>query len=57
MWNIEKMFLQVKVIEEDLDALRFVQRDNDQGEISDYVMLSHLFGKKDSPYIANWSLK
>ena len=49
MWDIEKMFLQVKVIEEDLDALLFVWRDSDQDEISDYVMLSHLFGKKGSP--------
>ena len=41
MGDIEKMFLQVKVIEEDLDALRFVWRDSEQDEISDYVMLSH----------------
>ena len=41
MGYIEKMFLQVKVIEEDLDALRFVWRDSEQDEISDYVMLSH----------------
>ena len=46
---IEKMFLQLKVIEEDLDGLRFVWRNSDQDEISDYVMLSHLFGKKDYP--------
>ena len=49
MGDIEKMFLQVKVKEEDLDALLFVWRDSDQDEISDYVMLSHLFGKKGSP--------
>ena len=46
----------MKVIE-DFDALRFVWRDIGQDETSDYVMLSHLFGKKDSPCIANWSIK
>ena len=51
------MFLQPKLIEEDLDALCFVWRDSDQDEMSDYVMLGHLFGKKDSPCIANWSLR
>ena len=53
MGDIEKMFLQVKVIEEDLDALRFIWRDSDQDETSDYIMSRHLFGKKDSPCIAN----
>ena len=57
MGGIKKIFLQVKVIEEDLDALSFVWRDSDQDEISDYVMLNHLFGKKDSPSITKWSLK
>ena len=55
MGDIEKLFLQVKVM--DLNALPFVWIDIDQDEISDCVMLSHLFGKKDSPCIANWSLK
>ena len=55
MADIEKMFL--KVTEDDLVPLPFVWRDSDQDEISDYVILSHLFGKKDSPCIANWSLK
>ena len=39
MGDIKKMFLQVKVIEEDVDALRFVSRDSDQAEISDYVFV------------------
>ena len=56
MRDIEKMFLRVKVKEKDLNALHFVWRDSDQDEISDY-MLCHLFGKKDSPCITNWSLK
>ena len=47
------MFLQMKVKEQDLDALSFTWRDSDQDEISDYVMLGHLFGKKNSPCIAN----
>ena len=33
MGDIEKMLLQVKVIEEDLNAQRFVWRDSDQNEI------------------------
>ena len=57
MGDIEKMFLQVKVIEEYLDALHFIWRDSDQDKISDSLMLSHLFGKKDSPCINNRSLK
>ena len=35
MGDIEIMFLQLKVIEEDLDALHFVWRDSDQDKISD----------------------
>ena len=56
MGNIEKIFLQVNFKEKDLNALCFVWRDSDQDEILDQVMLSHLFGKKDSTCIANWSL-
>ena len=33
MGDIEKMLLQVKVIEEDLNEQRFVWRDSDQNEI------------------------
>ena len=57
MGDIVKMFLRVKVIEEDLDALHFVWRDSDEDKISDSVILSHLFGKKDCPCIVNCSLK
>ena len=38
----------VKVKGEDLDAVSFIWRDSKQDEISDYIMLSHVFGKKDS---------
>ena len=55
--DIEKMFHQIKVNEKDVDALRFVWRDNPTEEISDHVMVRHLFGKVDSPCIANWALK
>ena len=51
---LRKCFLQVKVVEEDLDPLRFFWRgQDDQDEISDYLKLSHLFGKKGSSCIAN----
>ena len=52
--NIEKLFSQMKIKEEYLDALRFFWRHSDQDEVSYYVMLSYL---SVCPYICNWSLK
>ena len=52
--DIEKMFLEMKIDEEDFDALRFFWRDSDQDEVSYYVMLSHL---SVCPCIDDWSLK
>ena len=55
--DIDKMFHQVRVCESDIDALRFVWRGKPEDELLDYAMLIHLFGKVDSPCIANWSIK
>ena len=55
--DIDKMFHQIKVREEDINALRFVWRENLDDKLLDYVMLVHLFGKVDSPCIANWVIK
>ena len=42
--DIDKMFHQVRVCESDIDALRFVSRENPENEPLDYAMLVHLFG-------------
>ena len=55
--DIEKLFHQVKVCESDIDALRFVWREKPEDELLEYAMLVYLFGKVDSPCIANWSIK
>ena len=55
--DIDKMFHQVRVCENDIDALRFVWMEKPEDELLDYAMLVHLFGKVDSPCIANWSIK
>ena len=51
------MYHQIKVTENDQDVLRFVWRDNTDKEIVDHMMKVHIFGKVDSPYIANWVIK
>ncbi|XP_066920798.1 uncharacterized protein [Clytia hemisphaerica] len=56
MSDVEKMFHQVLVPEEDTDSLRFLWRKNEE-EISEFKILVHPFGKKDSPCCANWALK
>ena len=55
--DIDKMFHQVRVCENDIDALRFVWREKPEDKLLDYAMLLHLFAKVDSPSIANWSIK
>ena len=42
------MFHQVRVGEEDQDALRLLWRENPHDYIDDYKMHVHLFGKNDS---------
>ena len=55
--DIDKMFHQVGVCESDIDALRFVRRENPEDKLLDCAMLVHLFGEVDSPCIAMWSIK
>ena len=52
--DIEQMYHQIKVAENDHDALRFVWRNNTDEEIVDLMMKVHIFGKVDSPCISNW---
>lgn len=55
--DIEKMFHQIQVKTEERDCLRFLWRENPNLVIDEYQMNVHLFGKNDSPCIANFSLK
>ncbi|XP_066916601.1 uncharacterized protein [Clytia hemisphaerica] len=55
--DIEKMFNQVKVSPKDSDTLRFLYRFDPGGEVKDCILLFHVFGKKDSPCIANFALR
>ena len=41
----------------DRDALRFLRREHMFDAIEDLKRNVHLFGKIDSPYIANWTLQ
>ena len=55
--DIEQIYHQIKVAENDQDALRFVWRDNTDKEIVDHMMKVHIFGKINPPCIANWVIK
>ena len=55
--DIEKMFHQIFVKQNDRNYLRFLWRDNPNLVIDEYQMNVHIFGKNDSPCIANLSLK
>ena len=57
VFNIEQMFHQINVKPEDQDALRFLWRDDKMKKIEDHIMCVQVFGKIDSPCIANWALK
>ena len=57
MSNIEQMFHQILVENKDRDVLRFLWRDNYIYPIEDYRMNVHLFGKVDSPSIANRTIR
>ena len=43
------MYHQIKVAENDQDALRFAWKGNTDKEIVDHMMKVHIFGKVDSP--------
>ena len=55
--EIEQMFHQIKVRESDQDALGFLWRTAKFQNPVDYVMTIHLFGKDDSPCVANYGSK
>ena len=56
--DVQEMFHQVKVPEEDRDSLRFLWSLNDVHDNPDeYRMNVHVFGAKDSPSIANYASK
>ena len=57
--DIEGMFHQVKVTEEDSDALRFLWKEDisSKTQADSYKMLVHIFGAKGSPGCANYALK
>ena len=56
--DIEEMFLQVKVPEEDQEALRFLWWENEHDETpSEYTMSVHIFGATDSPCCSNYCLR
>ena len=52
-----EMFHQVFADPEDVDSLRFLWRDNPENPLLDCQMNVHLFGKVDSPCIANCALR
>ena len=57
MGDIQDTFHQTLVENEHRDALRFLWRNNFNDPTDDYRMNVHLFGKTDSPCIANWTVK
>ena len=58
MGDVEKMFHQVGVIEDDRDSLRFLWRGlNIKQPPEEYQMLVHVFGAADSPCCASYALR
>ena len=58
MADVEQMFHQIGVCEEDRDSLRFLWRDLDETRPPDeYQMTVHVFGAVDSPCCANYALQ
>ena len=55
--DIEQMFHQISVSPKERDALRFLWREKSNEVVSDYKMNVPLFGKSDSPCVANFALK
>ena len=55
--DIEQMIHQINVRPEDQDAKRFLRRDDKTKAIEDHIMCVQVFGKINSPCIANWTLK
>ena len=55
--DIEGMFLQVGVIPEDRQSLRFLRREDPATDVAVYQYVRHIFGSKDSPTCANYALQ
>ena len=54
--DIQQMFHQIRVLKSDEDALRFVWRECQLKPIEGYIICVHVFGKLDSPCVANYTL-
>lgn len=52
--DIKDMFLRIKIIPEDQNALRFLWRNGPDGEVKTYAMTSLIFGASCSPFIAQF---
>ena len=57
MGDIKEMYHQIFVLPKDRDALRFFWRKFSTDPIEDSRMSVYIFGKIDSPCIANWVVK
>lgn len=58
MGDIQAMFYQVKVAEDDRDFLRFLWWwDGDLKELANYTMTVHMFGAVSSPSCASYVLR
>ena len=55
--DIQQMFHQIRVQKSDQDESRFVWRECQLKPIEDYAMCAYVFGKLDSPCVANYTLK
>ena len=55
--DIEAMFLQVGVPESDRPSIRIFWREDPNSELVVYQYTRHIFGAKDSPICANYSLR
>ena len=55
--DIKDMFLQMRVVEEDLPALRFLYRDSKDEEPNVYQCLRRPFGERSAPTCANYIMR
>ena len=55
--DIEGMFMQVGLLENDQRSLRFLWREDPTSDVSVFQYTRHIFGAKDSPTCANYALR